>query len=223
VHLAESLQTAAIVLSDQSLGQTRVIIDRPADIAFVSGRKLQSQATEGYQRYAINDSGVSPMAIPGTAGCQYTADGLEHAPTGIPSSSAGDHQQQLDKRRRKLARYDYGGHWALTEGEGDIAVVTWGSCCAAVREALTALRAEGRAIRLVALRLLAPARPAEMNAALAGVRRTLIVEQSHEAQFYHYLRAYYDLPGELHSMARPGPLPIRPSDIRERLQELEAA
>ncbi len=223
VHLAESLQTAAIVLSDQSLGQTREIIDRPADVAFVGGRKLQAGVVQDYQRYAVNDSGVSPMAVPGTAGCQYTAEGLEHSPSGTPSSSADDHQQQLDKRRRKLERHDYGSHWALIEGDGDIAVVTWGSCCAAVREALAVLRAEGRAVRLVALRLLAPARPLEMDAALAGVRRILVVEQSHDAQFYRYLRSLYDLPGQVYSLARPGPLPIRPSDVRQRLRSIEEA
>src|SRR5690606_21405659 len=80
VHLAESLQTVALVLSDQALGQARVVIDRPADSVFPT-RRLTAAAPAAavpYQRYALTDTGVSPMAIPGMPGCQYTADGLEH-------------------------------------------------------------------------------------------------------------------------------------------------
>ena len=48
------------------------------------------------------------MAIPGTPGVVYTADGLEHSEAGIPSSQARDHRIQLDKRERKHQRHDYG-------------------------------------------------------------------------------------------------------------------
>jgi 2-oxoglutarate ferredoxin oxidoreductase subunit alpha len=220
-HLAETLQTAAIVLSDQSLGQTRALIDRPADIAFVSGGRKITRQAEDFRRYVVNESGVSPMSIPGTPGCQYTADGLEHSPTGTPSSRAEDHIQQLNKRKRKLDRFDYGSHWAKIKGEGDIAVLTWGSSTGPVSEAIDMLAAEGRKVRLVSMRLLLPAQPERLAAALAGVTRTLVVEQCHGAQFYHYLRAHYDLPGELRSMAVPGPLMIRPDDVYSELKAWE--
>ena len=222
-HLAETLQTASIVLSDQSLGQTRALIDRPADIAFVSGGRQITSKAENFQRYVVNDSGVSPMSVPGTPGCQYTADGLEHTPTGTPSSRAEDHIQQLNKRKRKLDQFDYGDHWALTEGEGEVAVLTWGSSTGPVSEAIAMLEAEGMKVRLVSMRLLLPAQPERLAAALAGVKRTLVVEQCHGAQFYHYLRAHYDLPCELRSMAVPGPLMIRPDDVISELKAWENA
>ena len=71
-----------------------------------------------YKRYRDTDSGVSPMAIPGTPGVVYTADGLEHSESGIPSSQARDHRTQLDKRERKLADHDYGDWWADIDGTG---------------------------------------------------------------------------------------------------------
>ncbi|ROR32485.1 2-oxoacid:acceptor oxidoreductase subunit alpha [Inmirania thermothiophila] len=215
VHLAEALQTPAIVLSDQSLGQARAIIQRPADLAFIARRETPRANEEGYLRYRVTASGISPMAIPGTPGVQYTADGLEHNERGTPSSRAADHQAQLDKRQRKLLQHNYGAHWALVEGEGPLALVTWGSSTGPVREAAARLRAEGRPVRVVALRLLSPAQPERLAEALAGVERVLTVEQSHGAQFHRYLRAFYDLPGEVRSFHRPGPLPIRPRDIVE--------
>ena len=219
VHLAESMQTAAIVLSDQSLGQTRAIVDRPADLTFMAKRLVPAQLEENYLRYAVAASGVSPMAIPGQKGGQHTADGLEHTEAGTPSSLPEDHLAQLDKRERKINGFDYGQHWADLEGVGDIAVITWGSTTGPVREALSRLKGQGADIRLIAIRLLAPERPADMAAALKGTKRLLVVEQSHSKQFHRYLRAAYDLPAETRVFNRPGPLPFRPQEIIEQLAD----
>jgi len=222
VHLAEALQTAAIVLSDQSLGQTRAIINKPADIAFIAKRQVPEQFEEEYYRYAVGDSGVSPMAIPGQVGGQYTADGLEHNEAGAPSSLPEDHLAQLDKRERKINDFEYGKHWADLEGEGETAVITWGSTTGPVREALSRMHGQGKDIRLIALRLLAPERPVEMAAALKGIKRLLVVEQSHSKQFHRYLRAAYDLPSDIKLFNRPGPLPFRPGEIIEQLADWSA-
>lgn len=219
VHLAESMQTAAIVLSDQSLGQTRAIVNRPADISFMARRLVPEQFEAEYYRYAVGDSGVSPMAIPGQPGGQYTADGLEHTEKGAPSSLPEDHLAQLEKRERKINGFNYGGHWADLEGSGDTAVITWGSTTGPVREALSRLRESGEDIRLIAIRLLAPERSADMAAALKGIERLLVIEQSHSKQFYRYLRAAYDLPAEIKLFNRPGPLPFRPNEVIEALAD----
>jgi 2-oxoglutarate ferredoxin oxidoreductase subunit alpha len=223
VELAESLQAVAIVLSDQFLGQTRAVVDRPADREVRGTRLLAEPGTEGYRRYALTESGVSPMSLPGMPGLAYTADGLEHTERGIPTSQAREHSAQLDKRSRKLAGHDYGEQWADIEGEGDIAVLTFGSCTAPAREAVARARADGLAVRLVSMRLLAPARPAPLAAALEGVSRVLVVEQNHSGQFHRYLRAEYDLAAELVSFRRPGPLPLRPDEIHRQLLQWRQA
>jgi 2-oxoglutarate ferredoxin oxidoreductase subunit alpha len=61
--------------------------------------------------------------------------------------------------------------------------------------------------------LLLPVQPERLQAALEGVDRALIVEQTHGGQFYRYLRAHYDLPAQVRLLNRPGPLPIRASEI----------
>ncbi|HEX8738708.1 MAG TPA: 2-oxoacid:acceptor oxidoreductase subunit alpha, partial [Casimicrobiaceae bacterium] len=166
VHLAEALQAPAIVLSDQFMGQSRAVIDRPPDVCFAGRRLTAAAGTPDYKRYAVTPSGVSPMAIPGTSGVVYTADGLEHTEAGIPSSQARDHARQLDKRARKLLQHDYGRWWADVEGEGEAAVITVGSASAPVREAAARLAARGVTLRVIALRLLAPALPERMAEAL---------------------------------------------------------
>jgi 2-oxoglutarate ferredoxin oxidoreductase subunit alpha len=215
VGLAESLQVPAIVLSDQYLGQARGVVDAPPPANGAVAR-LKAEGAEGYKRYAITPSGVSPMAIPGTPGATYTADGLEHNERGTPSSQSSDHLAQMDKRARKLAQLDPGEAWASVEGEGDVALVTFGSCTGPAREALAR---DGKGVRLVSLRLLSPAQPARLKEALEGVKRVLVLEQNHSGQFLRYLRAEYDLPGEVKSLRRPGPLPFRPAEIQQALAQ----
>jgi 2-oxoglutarate ferredoxin oxidoreductase subunit alpha len=224
VQLAEALQAPALVLSDQFMGQSRAIVDQPADAGGAAQRLTAGADTADYKRYRNTETGVSPMAIPGTPGVAYTADGLEHTEAGIPSSQARDHRLQLDKRERKLARHDYGARWADIEGDGECAVITFGSATGAVREALARLRARGiDNLRLVALRLLAPAQPRRMQEALAGVARVLVVEQNHGAQLYRYLRSVYDLPARPASFHRPGPLPLRPAEVADAIAEWAGA
>ncbi len=218
-YLAETLQTPAIVLSDQFVGQNHAIIERPAEIAFLGQRSRAAEAAGEYKRYALAANGVSPMAIPGIRGAQYTADGLTHTERGIPTSSAADHQIQLDKRRDKLERFNYGDHWASIEGDGDLAVIAWGSVTGAVREAIGRAAADGIEVSLIAPRLLFPTRPEQFAAALRGKQRVLIVEQSHGAQFHRYLRAHYDLPAATRVLNRPGPLPIKPGEIHRVIKD----
>ena len=222
VHLSERLQSPAIVLSSQALGQTRAVDDKPDDWLLHTARDIPTLLEDDYQRYRLTAAGVSPMSLPGMPGGQYTAEGLEHNESGLPSVRAADHLQQLSKRREKLTRFDYGDYWAEILGNGSTAIITWGATTGAARELLTCSREHEDNLRLIALRLLAPEQPERMAIALRGVQRVLVVEHSHGGQFYRYLRACYDLPGDTRSFCRPGPLPIHPSEIIAQLESWDS-
>ena len=218
-YLAETLQSPAIVLSDQFMGQARAAINRPADVAFIGARSVATDIVGAYERYALAANGISPMAIPGTRGGQYTADGLTHSERGIPTSGAADHRAQLDKRRDKLEHFNFGDHWAMVEGAGDLAVLTWGSITSSAREAIGRAADDGINARLIAPRLLLPTQPERLQAALDGIKRILVVEQTHGGQFHRYLRAHYDLPAQVRVLNRPGPLPIMAGEIYRAITE----
>src|SRR5450830_952262 len=166
-YLAETLQAPAIILSDQFMGQSRAAIERPADVAFIGARSIASEISGTYMRHAMTANGVSPMAIPGTRGGQYTADGLTHSERATPTSAAAD----------------------------------------------------GIKVRMIAPRLLTPIQPERLAAALAGVKRILVVEQTHGGQFNKFLRAHYDLPAPVRVFNRPGPLPITAGEIHYAIAE----
>jgi len=242
VRLAEHLQTVAIVLTDQSIGQSRAITDPPRSFDGDLRRVLAEPSDEPYQRYGPTEDGVSPMALPGTPACMYTADGLEHNARGTPSSMARDHLAQLGKRRHKLTAFEYGDDWAEIwepppaslsstgrgraevqisvppgnsnrTANGPLCLVTWGSSTGAVTEAAQRLSAASRPTRVIALRLIAPLRREAIRAALEGALEILVVEQNQSAQLFRYLRAEQALPAQARSFARPGPLPLRPGEI----------
>lgn len=218
VHLAESMQVPAIMLSDQSFGQALGIVEKPAELAFATRRAVAGAPAQDYRRYALTASGISPMALPGTPGGQHTADGLEHSESGTPSSAVADHNQQLEKRLRKVADFDYGDHWAQIEGDGPAAIVTWGSATGPVRQAMHRVDPEGKRLRLISLRLISPAQPARLAQALAGCSQILVVEQSQMAQFFGHLKAQFELPPMADLYARPGPQPFRVAEIAAKLE-----
>jgi len=84
VGLAESLQVPAIVLSDQYFGQARAVVDAPPAANGTSAR-LRAQGAEGYQRYAVTESGVSPIAARRLRAAEPLANVT--APASITSSS----------------------------------------------------------------------------------------------------------------------------------------
>ncbi|WPL15369.1 2-oxoglutarate oxidoreductase subunit KorA [Thiorhodovibrio winogradskyi] len=223
-RLAEHLQTAAIVLSDQLLGQSRSIVDPPEmpDLPNLPLGRRCAEAVPGsdYRRYQLTEDGISPISAPGLSGLSYTADGLEHNESGTPSSMAADHGAQLAKRRDKLTHFDVGSLWAEITGEmtgaGDLCLLTWGSSHGAVLEAAARLRASGRPTRVIGVRLIAPLQREALRAATAGAS-VWVVELNQDGQLFHYLRSEAALPEGARSFSRSGPLPLRPAEILDAI------
>ncbi|MBP6700480.1 MAG: 2-oxoacid:acceptor oxidoreductase subunit alpha [Halioglobus sp.] len=214
VQLAQHLQTAAIVLSDQFIGQSTAIISEPKRCAPFAAIPAQHPDEAGaYLRYKLTSTGISPLAAPGAADRRFTADGLEHNEKGTPSSRQSDHQRQLAKRQDKLTGFDFGADWAQIAGDGPVALVSFGSSSAAVTEAANQLAQIGVETRVISLRLLAPLPVAAFSAALEGCSRVFVVEQNHSGQLFHYLRGQLDFVQPVHSYALAGPAPLVPENI----------
>lgn len=213
VQLAEHLQCPTIVLSDQFLGHSTAVISAPEPIAPVP--PLETPVAEEFARYALSDSGLSPRAAPGMVGTRFTADGLEHNVQGTPSAGAADHQLQLDKRQRKLDGAREDEHWGEVTGSGPVSLFCFGSASAAVFGAAESLRDQGIDCRAIALRLLSPLPVGAIAEALDNCEQLFVVEQNHSGQLLRHLRGEMALAGSVHSIARPGPVPLAAGEIAD--------
>jgi len=215
VYVAESLQTPVIVLSDQALGQTHTVIDSTGPRPKRLKRRTNgaSHGTPLFKRYAVDSDPITAMPVPGTPGYQWVAEGLTHNEVGLPASGAGMHAAQIDKRARKLQRFDPGELWGETWGEGDVVLLVFGSSVGAARVAARRLAAAGQRVRVVALRVLSPLPMQAIARAIHGARRIIVIEQNHGAQLYRHLVGQKAIPPSAESVARPGPLPFRPSEV----------
>ncbi len=223
IGLAEAMQTLVILLSDQRLGQSRAIIDAVPAKEYGLKRKVltEKESTAPYERYAVTEDCITPMAIPGNRQGLYTADGLEHTSTGNPSSMASDHLQQLKKRESKVTQFDYADEWAeilISDKISQAIVLTWGSTFASVKESVAELNREGFSIDLLALRLLMPLRTDAIKK-LCEDKQVIIIEQSYSGQFYHYCLGQGAINASALLLAEPGPLALKISEIKHFIKE----
>ena len=222
-NVAEEYQTPVIVLSDQEIAQRKEVIE-PIDLSRFTcvDRLLPTQAQlEGYARFRITESGISPISHPGMKGGNYLGAGIEHNERGEPTASGAMHQKMTDKRFRKLlplrSRKD------LFRVEGDesapLALVSWGSTAGVCREALRLARGEGLAVKLLVPWLLYPIADEIYRGFFSSVKAGIVVEQSQQGQLYRVLRMELDLPRGLRSFCRPGANPFRPTEVVAALRD----
>jgi 2-oxoglutarate ferredoxin oxidoreductase subunit alpha len=218
-RLAWQLQTAAIVLSDQSLGQSRHhrALRRSPGAGAPARHLPRTSPRTGPALLPLcrHADGISPMSVPGEPGLAYTADGLEHNRAhGTPSSSAGTTSRQLDKRLRKLTAFDFGDAWAEITGDARRGLRAHLGARPRRRRGGRGAAACGRAERPhgVSLRLLAPA--ATRRAGRRHRRRPRCWWSSRTtARSCSITCTRRALPADARSLARPGPLPLRPGEI----------
>jgi len=225
-NLAEQYQTPVILLSDQEIAQRKETVDpETSPPSVVERRRATPQDLEGYTRFRLTESGVSPLSQPGMEGGAYLAAGIEHNEKGAPTASGEVHARMNEKRIRKLAplraRRD------LVEVSGDpsapLALVAWGSLAGVAREALERAQSAGLAVKLIVPRLLHPVAVEVYDEFFAGVARGLVVEQSHQGQLFRLLRMYVDLPVGIESLDRSGANPITPAEVEARLGSIAFA
>ena len=226
-NIAEELQTPVIILSDGDIGQRKEVVDLidTSRFTLIERRKPTSLELEHYQRFAMTESGVSPISEPGMPGGNYLASGIEHNEAGAPTASGAIHARMNEKRIKKLnplkSRRD------LFEVFGDpkaaIGIVSWGSVSGVAREGLLQAEQLGVSAKLLVPRLIYPIAQQVYDEFFASLRGGFVVEQSHQGQLYRVLRMYVDVPRSVESWARSGSNPFTPVEIAERLRDIAMA
>ncbi len=216
-NIAEEYQTPVIVLSDQDIAQRKEAID-PIDTGrfrVVERRRPTAEELEGYARFQMTESGVSPISHPGMRGGEYLASGIEHDERGAPSVNGAVHARMNEKRFRKFGplqrREDLFDH--AGPDDAPLGLIAWGSVAGIVREGVERAIAEGAAVKLLVPRLLYPVAAPIYGAFFRSMSRCVVIEQSHQGQLHKLLRMWVPVPGAFESVAKDGSNPFSPEEV----------
>jgi 2-oxoglutarate/2-oxoacid ferredoxin oxidoreductase subunit alpha len=190
-NLADRFQCPVIIASDLALAEWKATVDEEdLDLdaihvdrgALVRQAELDAMERGSFYRYDLTPSGVSARSLPGMAGGQYLATGVEHTRTGKVSEDPQNRVSMMMKRLRKMDSVDFPSHTLEGDPAGSLALVAFGSTYGAVREATERLNAEGVRTRHIHVRRVAPFPAAELKAALEGARRIVVIEHNATGQ-----------------------------------------
>ena len=223
-NIAEQYQTPVIILSDQEIGQRKEIVDviDTSRFQIVDRRRPTEKELENYVRFRLTESGVSPVSHPGMKGGNYLASGIEHNEQGAPTAKGEIHARMNEKRFKKLLPLKARRDLFVTEGDKDAAIglISWGSVAGVALEALRLARHDGIKAKLLVPKMLYPVPEDIYQDFFASVKRGLVLEQSHQGQFYRVLRMFVDVPHGVVSMARSGSNPFAPKEVAQKMREL---
>ena len=149
-NLVDKFQCPGIILSDLLLSEGRSSVD-PAELDFnvaiergevIGLNGATPPLNGGYKRYEINDSGISPRALPGTLGFEHVVATDDHDEDGVLISDeyTNPHKRQAmhEKRMRKmdsiLPLLDAPKLWGAADAQ--VTLVGWGSTEGVVQEAI---------------------------------------------------------------------------------------
>jgi 2-oxoglutarate ferredoxin oxidoreductase subunit alpha len=223
-NIAEEYQTPVLILSDQEIAQRKEIVDPIDSSKFrIVQRKLPNTGDlKNYVRFKNTDSGVSPISHPGMPDGNYLASGIEHNELGAPTAKGEIHARMNEKRIRKLNPLKRRSDLFLIEGDPDakIALIGWGSVAGVVREALHMANDKGIKVKLLVPLLLYPIAEEIYTDFFAGIKKGLVVEQSHQGQLYRIIRMFVDVPSGIESFCKSGANPILAVEVADRLRAM---
>jgi len=222
-NLAERYQMPVIVLSDQAMAP-RI---RSVPAFDTEGTQIMDRivplgpSRDGvYRRYEITETGISPMAIPGTVGTYYTAEGLEHSEVGSPNYAPELHRRMMEKRYRKVetARRDL-CDWDLVVRWGDrdakIGVMGWGSTMGVTQEAIGRVQGEGIEVDALFTKILLPMPDHAIRRFLRGKEAIIIPELNYTGQFAKVVEHRYNV--EVIKLNKYNGLPFRTTEIYNKI------
>jgi len=222
-NLAEKYQTPVIFLTDQSLAHRTQTFPWPdfKKVPVVNRLIPSEDDLKEYKRFRLTENGVSPMAIPGTAGV-YAATGLEHTERGSPNFSPQMHVTMSGKRARKIdaASREKGFTARFGAAKAKIGVIGWGSTQGAIREGVEMAIKEGLSVAQLQLKMVSPLPEADIREFLNSVDQVVIAELNFGGQFNQIFRSKFLIP--THSLTKCEGLPFYAEEILAKVKAVSA-
>jgi 2-oxoglutarate ferredoxin oxidoreductase subunit alpha len=175
-------------LDSGSLDIDKIRIDRGR---LLTDEELDAIEERSYKRYAINESGISPRAVPHHPNGVFIALGNEHTEDGRISEAIDNRIVQMNKRMRKMDLIEADemeGPERTGPEEGELTLLGWGSTCGPIREAVEILNERDISVNSFHFRDVWPFPVDKTTEALAGIHRSVLIENNYTAQFARLLR-----------------------------------
>ena len=225
-NLAERYQMPVILLSDQSMAYRTKTMDIPdvSDVDLTYREQPSVEDLADYHRYLDTESGVSPVAVPGTENGMFVSSGLEHDEYGAANYTPENRERMVAKRYRKLKTLERelnaNGNGVFDDGDGaEIGVIGWGSTEGPIREASRRAAKNGAKIAHIHPKVLYPLQAEKIQKFIAPLKKVLVFEENHTGQFMQHLRANIDLGATvMEGINQCSGLPFTPNDIYEQLE-----
>jgi 2-oxoglutarate/2-oxoacid ferredoxin oxidoreductase subunit alpha len=187
--LSWKYQIPSIVLTDKTLAEGTFSFDLDSAGEIPDVQPLLWDGAEPYLRYRQTESGISPLAFPGSAGAVIKANSYTHDESGITTEEAAEAAGMQDKAMRKLAGLaeELKGYRTVrvTGEQGATAVACWGSQAGVCDEV-----AERLGLKVIRPLVLSPFPVDAWREAMAGVDKVICVENNATGQLARLLAGY---------------------------------
>jgi len=137
-ELADRYQMPIIYLSDQYLADSISML-QSVDFSAYEQRRYMETTDASYDRYKLNDRGITPRGVPGLGDGIVVATSDEHDERGQITESYHMREKMVDKRQKKITLTVSEAFSPKVLGQGSIALIGWGSSKGVIREALKEL------------------------------------------------------------------------------------
>ncbi len=229
-NLVDKFQCPGMVLSDLMLGEGYTTFE-PDSINWQPeidrGEMINKLGqTDGeYLRYQITDSGISPRAIPGTAGHVHVVATDDHDEDGglISDEFTNPHKRRdiMEKRQRKMDGIVELLPPPTLEGpeDAEVTLIGWGSTHGVISEASQMLNEDGIKTNHIQFKWLYPIDEDAVNEVLANSGHAIIIECNYTGQFARFLRGETGFKADGHIRKYDGE-PFMPHHIVDGAREL---
>jgi len=225
-NLAERYQMPVIVLTDQEIApRVQTVPAFDLDRLQILNRIVPlGPSRDGvYRRYEITETGISPMALPGTKDTYYTAEGLEHNEKGAPNYHPEMHRRMMNKRyrkvetaRRELSEWDLIVRWG--DPDAKIGILGWGTSQGVVKEAMEQAASEGIVTDAMYTKVLLPMPDHDIRQFLIGKEAIIVPELNYTGQFAKVVEHRYNV--EVIRLNKYTGMPFRRSDVYDKIVDV---
>lgn len=190
MQLSWKYQIPGIILSDKDMGEGVFNFDLNEIAEIKEEAPISWDGQPVYRRYAVTDSGVSPLAFPPAKGATIKVSSYEHDESGITTEDPAKTVVMQDKRLRKekFLAQDLENFKTVnihSSNDAEIALVCWGSNKGVCIEVAGRLK-----LKVIQPVVLNPFPVKQFQEALGGVKKIICVENNATGQLAKLIKGY---------------------------------